>query len=162
MAWVATSSGGISGEMIRDMMLTCVTGRFGDVRAPHPVRWSADNGSPYTAKDTIDLTTALNLLACFTPVRSFESNGICEAFLKTLKRDYARVNPRPDALTVLQQLPAWFEDYNAVQPHSGLHMLPPCEFIASQSSTPPVRFDGEHSSVGANGRVGRQDQALPV
>ncbi|WP_115353333.1 IS3 family transposase [Roseomonas gilardii] len=138
MAWVATAGGGISGEMIRDMMLACVEGRFGDVRAPHPVQWLADNGSPYTAKDTVDFATALNLVACFTPVRSPESNGVCEAFVKTLKRDYARVNPRPDALTVLQQLPAWFEDYNVAHPHSGLRMLSPREFIASQSSTPVI------------------------
>lgn len=136
MTWVATAGGGISGEMIRDMMLACVEGRFGAVRAPHPVQWLADNGSPYTAKDTVDFATALNLVACFTPVRSPESNGVCEAFVKTLKRDYARVNPRPDALTVLQQLPAWFEDYNTSHPHSGLRMLSPREFIASQSSTP--------------------------
>ncbi len=136
MAWVATAGSGISGEMIRDMMLACVERRFGDVRAPHSVQWLADNGSPYTAKDTVDFATALNLAACFTPVRSPESNGVCEAFVKTLKRDYARVNPRPDAITVLQQLPAWFADYNAVHPHSGLRMLSPREFIAQQSATP--------------------------
>lgn len=136
MAWVATAGAGISGEMIRDMMLACVERRFGDLRAPRPVQWLADNGSPYTAKDTVDFATALNLVACFTPVRSPESNGVCEAFVKTLKRDYARVNPRPDAITVLQQLPAWFEDYNALHPHSGLRMLSPREFIAGQSSTP--------------------------
>ena len=62
--------------------------------------------------------------------------GVCEAFLKTLKRDYARVNPRPDAITVLRQIPAWFEDYNTLHPHSGLHMLSLREFIAAQSSTP--------------------------
>jgi transposase InsO family protein len=122
--------------MIRDMMLACVEGRFGGVRAPHPVQWLADNGSSYTAKDTVNFATALNLVACFTPIRSPESNGVCEAFVKTFKRDYARVNPRPDALTVLQQLSTWFEDYNAVHPHSGLRMLSPREFIASQSSTP--------------------------
>lgn len=136
MAWVATAGGGISGEMIRDLMLACVEGRFGDVRAPHRVQWLADNGSPYTAKDTVDFATALNLVACFTPVRSPESNGVCEAFVKTLKRDYARVNPRPDALAVLRQLPAWFEDYNASHPHSGLRMLSPREFIASRSFIP--------------------------
>jgi transposase InsO family protein len=136
MAWVATAGGGINGEMIRDLMLACVEGRFGDVHAPHPVQWLPDNGSPYTAKDTVDFATALNLVACFTPVRSPESNGVCEAFVKTFKPDYARVNPRPDAIAVLQQLPAWFEDYNAVHPHSGLRMLSPREFIASQSLQP--------------------------
>lgn len=46
MAWVATAGAGISGEMIRDMMLACVERRFGDLRAPEPVQWLADNGSP--------------------------------------------------------------------------------------------------------------------
>ena len=135
MAWVATAGAGISGEMVRDMMLECVERRFDAVRAPRPVQWLADNGSAYTAKQTIDLAAALNLVPCFTPVRSPESNGVCEAFVKTFKRDYVRVNPRPDATTVLQQITAWFEDYNAVHPHSGLRMLSPREFIAQQSAT---------------------------
>ncbi len=37
----------------------------------------------------------LCLVPCFTPVRSSESNGVSEAFVKTLKRDYARIQPRP-------------------------------------------------------------------
>lgn len=136
MAWVATIGAGISGEMVRDMMLACVERRFNAVRAPAPVQWLADNGSAYTAGETVDFAAALNLVACFTPIRSPESNGVCEAFVKTFKRDYVRVNPRPDAISVLKQIPAWFEDYNAVHPHSGLRMLSPREFIAAQSSTP--------------------------
>jgi transposase InsO family protein len=34
-SWVATTAG-ISGEMIRDMMVHCVEQRFGDIRAPFP------------------------------------------------------------------------------------------------------------------------------
>lgn len=136
MAWVATIGAGISGEMVRDMMLECVERRFDAFRAPEPVQWLADNGSAYTAAETVDFATALNLVACFTPVRSPESNGVCEAFVKTFKRDYVRVSPCPDAISILQQLPAWFEDYNAVHPHSGLRMLSPREFIAQQSAIP--------------------------
>ena len=136
--WVATHGGGISGEMIRDMMLDCVERRFNALRAPFPVQWLADNGSAYTAAETTDFAAALNLVPCFTPVRSPESNGVCEAFVKTLKRDYARVNPRPDAISVLQQLPAWFEDYNNIHPHSGLRMRSPREFIASQLANKAV------------------------
>jgi putative transposase len=33
-----------------------------------------------------------------------ESNGIAEAFVKTVKRNYARLNPRPDAATVIAVL----------------------------------------------------------
>jgi len=135
MAWVATSGIGISGEMIRDMMLDCVEQRFDALRAPQPVQWLADNGSAYTAGETIDFATALNLVARFTPVRSPESNGVCEAFVKTFKRDYARVNPRPDAISVLQRLAEWFDDYNTIHPHSGLRMRSPREFIAEQSAS---------------------------
>ena len=121
--------------MIRDMMLDCVEQRFDALSAPKPVQWLADNGSAYTAGETIDFATALNLVACFTPVRSPESNGVSEAFVKTFKRDYARVNPRPDAIAVLQRLPEWFEDYKTVHPHSGLRMRSPREFVATQSPT---------------------------
>ena len=69
-SWVATTGGGISGEMVRDMMLDGVERRFATIRAPHPVQWLADNGSSYTAGETIDFATALGLVACFTPVRS--------------------------------------------------------------------------------------------
>ncbi len=135
-AWQA-STGGISGEMVRDLMLACVERRFGALRAPHLVQWLADNGSAYTARETLDFAAALGLSPCFTPVRSPESNGISEAFVKTLKRDYARIQPRPDALTVLQQLSAWIDDYNENHPHSGLRMHSPHEFIQSQSQPAP-------------------------
>lgn len=131
-AWQA-SSGGISGEMVRDLMLACVERRFNALRAPHPVQWLADNGSAYAARETLEFAAALCLMPCFTPVRSPESNGVSEAFVKTLKRDYARIQPRPDALTVLQQLPTWINDYNENHPHSGLRMRSPREFIQAQS-----------------------------
>ena len=134
MRHVATT-GAIDGEMIRDLMLACVERRFASLRAPHPVQWLADNGSAYTARETLDFAAALSLIPCFTPVRSPESNGVSEAFVKTLKRDYARIKPRPDALTVLQQLPAWIDDYNEVHPHRGLKMRSPREFIQSQSQS---------------------------
>ena len=131
-AWQA-ATGGIDGQMVRDLMLTCVETRFNAMQAPHPMQWLADNGSAYTARDTINFAAALGLTACFTPVRSPESNGVSEAFVKTFKRDYARIQPRPDALTVLQCLPEWITDYNEHHPHSGLRMLSPKEFIHKQS-----------------------------
>jgi transposase InsO family protein len=66
------------------------------------VQWLADNRSAYTACETLDFAAALRLVPSFTPVRSWESNGVSAAFVKTLKRDYARVQPSPDALTVSQ------------------------------------------------------------
>ena len=132
-AWQA-STGGISGELVRNLMLACVEQRFGTCRAPHPVQWLADNGSAYAARETLDFAAALSLVPCFTPVRSPESNGVSEAFVK---RDYARIQPRPDALTVLQHLPAWIDDYNENHPHRGLRMRSPRELIRSQTQPAP-------------------------
>jgi len=127
-AWSATTAG-ISGEMVRDLMVACVERRFGATRTPHAVEWLSDNGSAYIAKPTRETATALGLRLAFTPVRSPQSNGISEAFVKTLRRDYARLTILPDAEAVMRLLPTWFEDYNTVHPHSGLRMLSPREFL---------------------------------
>lgn len=132
-AWQAVAGAGISGSMVRDMMLEAVETRFAALQAPHALEWLTDNGSAYTAKDTRDFASALNLVPCFTPVQSPESNGISEAFVKTFKRDYVRVNPLPDALTALRQIAGWFEDYNENHPHSGLRMRSPRMFIRAQA-----------------------------
>ena len=98
--WLATTAG-ISGEMIRDMMVQCVELRFGSIRAPHRVQWLTDNGSIFAAHKTIEIALALNLEPCFTPVESPESNGMAEAFVKTFKRDYVRITALPGADTAL-------------------------------------------------------------
>ncbi len=130
MAWCA-STGGVSGEMIRDLMLESVERRFAAQRVPQPIQWLSDNGSCYRAHATIDFAIGLGLVPCFTPVRSPQFNGMAEAFVKTFKRDYVYVHDRPDARTVLSQLSAWFEDYNEIHPHKELRMKSPREFIRS-------------------------------
>ena len=55
---------------------------------------------------------------------------MAEAFVKTFKRDYARVNPRPDAASVLRRLESWFDHYNTVHPHKSLGYRSPREFRA--------------------------------
>ncbi|WP_143535068.1 IS3 family transposase [Roseivivax jejudonensis] len=134
-SWRAVAGAGISGSDIRDMMLEAVEARFGGYRAPHPVEMLSDNGSPYTAHDTRIFARQLGLKPCFTPVRSPESNGVSEAFVKTLKRDYVQVTPLPDAATVLELIAGWFEDYNTSHPHSALKMRSPREFIQVQIAT---------------------------
>ena len=67
-----------------------------------------------------------------TPVRSPESNGMAEAFVITFKRDYVSVNPKPDAQTVINSLPQWFEHYNDLHPHKALGYRSPHQFIADQ------------------------------
>jgi putative transposase len=45
-----------------------------------------------------------------SPALGLRPAGIAEAFVKTFKRDYARLSILPDAETVIALLPAWFED----------------------------------------------------
>ena len=134
-SWVATTTG-ISGEMIRDLMVEAVESRFGPVeRAPRPMEWLTDNGSCYTASDTVSFALGLGMLPCFTPVKSPESNGMAESFVKSFKRDYAFISQRPDAASVLRQIAGWFQDYNEVLPHKGLRLLSPRQFIRRNLQT---------------------------
>lgn len=134
-AWRAVMNAGISGSDIRDIMLEAVERRFGAYRAPSVIEMLSDNGSPYIARDTQIFARQLGLKPCFTPVQSPQSNGISEAFVKTLKRDYVQVTPLPDAQTVLGLIGGRIEDYNDNHPHSGLRMRSPREFIAAQTTT---------------------------
>ena len=129
MGYVATT-GGITAEDVRDLMVATVEHRFGQVnKLPHAIEWLTDNGSCYTAHDTRRFARDIGLTPRTTPVESPQSNGMAEAFVRTLKRDYARVSPRPNAQTVIDQLPSWLDHYNRVHPHRALGYQSPREFI---------------------------------
>jgi putative transposase len=134
-AWRAVVNAGISGSDVRDMMLEAVERRFGGYQASAPVEMLSDNGSPYIARETRIFAAQLGLKPCFTPVKSPQSNGISEAFVNTLKRDYVRVTPIPNAEIAMQAIASWFEDYNENHPHSGLKMRSPREVRSAQLAT---------------------------
>jgi putative transposase len=138
MVWDAVVNQGISGEMVRDLLLHAVEQRFGCLRAQLPTEFLTDNGSCYTAKETLDFAASLGLKPCFTPVKSPESNGMAESFVKTFKRDDVRIHPLPDARTVLTAIHGWFTDYNENHPHSGLGWRSPKDFLQAQTSTRQV------------------------
>jgi len=48
-AWLAVANAGISGEMVRDLMVAAVERRFATTKTPHPLEWLSDNGSAYIA-----------------------------------------------------------------------------------------------------------------
>ena len=75
----------------------------------------------------------LGLKSCFTAAYSPESNGMSEAFVKTIKRDYVYVSDCYDAQTVLELIPEWIADYNESAPHSALKMMSPKQFKVSQN-----------------------------
>lgn len=116
------------------MMLEAVERRFRATRAPNAIAHLSDNGSAYAGRDTRIFAQALNLISCFTPVASPQSNGMSEAFVKTLKRDYIRISALPDAQTALRLIEAWIEDNNEIHPHSALKMASPRQFIRAKST----------------------------
>ena len=110
---VVASTSGITGEDVRDLMVAAVEHRFGRLnRLPVKIEWLTDNGSCYLAQETRRFARDVGLVPCTTPLESPQSNGMAEAFVRTLKRDYVRVSPVPDAETVLRQLPSWLAHYN--------------------------------------------------
>jgi len=127
MSWVATTAG-ISGDMVRDLMVEAVDTRFDGTVPPQPIEWLTDNGSPYIASDTRFFAREIGLEPLTTAIRSPQSNGMAEAFVKTFKRDYVERMDRSDAISVMRQLTAAFEHYNNVHPHSALKMLSPRMF----------------------------------
>jgi len=132
MSYVATT-GGICGEMVRDLMAESIEARFGLVdRVPEMIQWLSDNGPAYIARDTQNFGRMMGLEVCTTPYYSPQSNGMAESFVKTFKRDYVHINPLRDAETVLKMIPEWFQDYNECHPHKGLKMKSPREYRRNQ------------------------------
>jgi len=93
------------------------------------------HGSCYLASETRSFARDIGLEPRTTPIESPQSNGMAEAFVRTIKRDYVRVSPCPDAHTVMHQLPAWITHYNEVHPHKALGYRSPREFIAAHGSS---------------------------
>jgi hypothetical protein len=125
MAWRAWKGKGLPGEPVREMLIEAVERRFGTVEAipaDHPLEFLSDNGGAYIAADTRGVAWQLGLKPINTPVCSPQSNGMAESFVNTFKRDYVSRMDLTDARTVMAQLPAAFEHFNAVHPHSSLKM----------------------------------------
>lgn len=117
------------GADIQVLMQRAVASRFGeDGRPDAPIQWLSDNGSIYTALDTLCTAERLNLVPITTPAASPQSNGMSEAFVNTLRRDYLAGADLSTAATVLAQIPAWIADYNAVAPHSALRYQSPQQY----------------------------------
>jgi putative transposase len=145
---VATTEG-IKGEDVQDLMITAVEYRFGPVtRLPQTIEWLSDNGSGYIAHDTKSLAREMGLEPRTTPVPSPQSHGMAEAFVRTIKRDDVRVTQLPDARTVMESLPLWFEHDNTLHPHKALGYRSPREFIASRQPgwSCPIFRGQQHSA----------------
>ena len=103
MSYVAATAG-ITGEDVRDLMVAAVEHRFGPAnQLPSLTDWLTDNGNCYVVRDTRRFARELGLMPETKPLESPQSNGMAEAFVRTLKRDYVRVWVLPDAESVLRQ-----------------------------------------------------------
>ncbi|EIV7760955.1 IS3 family transposase [Escherichia coli] len=130
----AVTTGGFDSETVQDVMLGAVERRFGNELPASPVEWLTDNGSCYRANETRQFARILGLEPKNTAVRSPESNGIAESFVKTIKRDYISIMPKPDGLTAAKNLAEAFEHYNEWHPHSALGYRSPREYLRQQVS----------------------------
>ncbi|HBL7893353.1 TPA: IS3 family transposase [Escherichia coli] len=129
----AVTTGGFNSETVQDVMLGAVERRFGNELPASPVEWLTDNGSCYRANETRQFARMLGLEPKNTAVRSPESNGIAECFVKTIKRDYISIIPKPDGLTAAKNLAEAFEHYNEWHPHSALGYRSPREYLRQRA-----------------------------
>ncbi|EJY4490018.1 IS3 family transposase [Escherichia coli] len=130
----AVTTGGFDSETVQDVMLGAVERRFGNELPASPVEWLTDNGSCYRANETRQFARMLGLEPKNTAVRSPESNGIAESFVKTIKRDYISIMPKPDGLMAAKNLAEAFEHYNEWHPHSALGYRSPREYLRQRAS----------------------------
>lgn len=130
----AASNGGYDSETVQDVMLGAVERRFGNSLPTSPVEWLTDNGSAYRSYQTRQFARMVGLEPKHTAVRSPESNGMAESFVKTMKRDYISIMPKPDGLTAVKNLAEAFEHYNEWHPHSALRYRSPREYLRRRTS----------------------------
>lgn len=123
------SSNPLLGENIESLLIMGVEKRFGKLHTDREVEFLTDRGGIYRSRQVLSLAKELGLKSCFTRAYSPESNGMAEAFVKTIKRDYVYVNDCVDAKGVIDHLEGWIEDYNQKAPHSALDMRSPMEYI---------------------------------
>jgi transposase InsO family protein len=113
------------------MRIETVEKRFGATEAAplqHTLEFLADNGGADMAEGARRIARSVGLKPVNTPVCSPQSKGMAESFVNTFRRDCLSRMDLSDAPTVLAQLPAAFEHFNAVHPRSSLKMRSPREF----------------------------------
>jgi putative transposase len=113
---------------VQELLEAAVATRFHAPRSVESVQFLSDNGSIYTALDTVCTAERLGLVPVTTPAYSPQSNGMSEAFVNTIRRDYLAGADRSTAASVLDQVPNWIGDYNSVAPHSALGYRAPVEY----------------------------------
>jgi putative transposase len=106
--WTTT---GISRGMIRDRMIVCRSG--GSMRRGRPMCPMADREWAHLCRCRHRSGATL----ASRRSEAWKASEWAEAFVKTFKRDYVRVNPIPGAASAPVTREEWMVDYNEVHPH---------------------------------------------
>lgn len=130
----AASTGWFDSETVQDVMLVAVEGRFGSGLPASPVDWLTYNGLCYRSHETSQFAQRVKVELRNTAVRSPESNGMAESFVKMMKREYNSFMPKPDGLTAVKNLAEALEHYNQWHPHSALGYRSPREYLWRRTS----------------------------
>jgi putative transposase len=113
------------GELLREALFA----RFGQQRQhAKGLEFLTDNGPEFISEPLRQLLNQLGLVACRTPCRSPQSNGLVESFFGSFKRDYLSHYPLETLAEAVKNVPAWIAHYNEFAPHSALAMLSPLTF----------------------------------
>ena len=86
-----------------------------------------DGHAKYTGKKRPSCDNRKGCIACWQTHNKYIDDHRPK-MSKTFKRDYVYLNELHTAVSVMQQLASWFEDYNEVHPHKGLRMQSPREY----------------------------------
>jgi putative transposase len=119
---------------IEQMLQEALLKRFGQLPAPQPLEFLHDNGPEYMEHAFQKQLKEWNVVNCNTPTYSPQSNGMCEAFNGTFKRDYVYQNCLDNESEVRRMIGEWVEDYNTFAPHSALGMMSPQDFFNLKSA----------------------------
>lgn len=96
-------------------------------------------------------------------MHSPESSSVSDTFVRTLKRNDARVHPRPDANAVLARLGAWFTDNYEHHSHRGFVTRSLREFIRGRTRpTPRPIWPGASKGTVADRSVAKHADQLPI
>ena len=110
-------------------------GRFGPInRLPRTIEWLSDNGLGYIAKETRAFARDLGFEPLTTPVTSPQSKGMAEAFVRTIKREYASVDLLPVRQDRHRSLAALVRPLQRRSPAQRSALSIAASFIAAQSN----------------------------
>lgn len=136
---VARSGKGLTSSMVCDALVNAVDRRFAGSDVQKSIQFLSDNGAAYISKATVDLVRLLGFENCKTAVCSPQSNGMAEAFVRILKRDYLLTLDLSSAKSAMADLAKVQNTYNEEHPHSALGMLSPVEYRTARGySTSPA------------------------